>query len=304
MYDLIITGGGPAGLTAGIYAKRSLLKTLLLEKGIVGGQVNITDIIENYPGFPSLSGTELVEKFQEHVDGLDLEVRQEDVLEIEDRGREKVLKTTGGDISASAVIIASGASPKGLGVPGEKEFRGRGVSYCGTCDGPFFRNQRVLIVGGGDTAIKEAIYLSKIADKVYVAHRRDQLRAEKILQERVLNIPNVEMLWNSILLEIKGEKGVEMTILQNKKTGEKSKLDIDGVFIFVGILPNVDFVDVEKDKWGFIKTNENMETSVKGIFAAGDCRVTPLRQVATAVGDGAIAAFTAEKYIEEMGDIT
>jgi thioredoxin reductase (NADPH) len=300
MYDLIIIGGGPAGFTAGIYAQRYALKTLLIEKESLGGQVMTTDIIENYPGFPSLSGPELVEKFEEHVKGLGLEIKHGEVLSIEDKGEEKIVKTTDGDLSTRAIILSSGAHPRELGVPGEKEFRGRGVSYCGTCDGPFFRNQRILVSGGGDTAITEALYLSRIATDLYVAHRRDELRAEKILQERVLNTPNVEILWSHILLKIDGGDGVEKALLQNKKTREEKWLDVDGVFIFVGILPNSDFVDVDKDESGFIQTDENMETSVKGIYAAGDCRVTPLRQVATAVGDGAIAAFSAEKYISRI----
>lgn len=300
MYDLIIIGGGPAGFTSGIYAQRYALNTLLIEKESLGGQVMTTDIIENYPGFPSLSGPELVEKFEEHVKGLGLEIRQSEVLKIEDKGEEKIVKTTEGDLRTTAIILSSGAHPRELGVPGEKEFRGRGVSYCGTCDGPFFRNQRILLVGGGDTAITEALYLSRIATDLYVAHRRDELRAENILQERVLNTPNVEILWSNILLKIDGGDGVEKALLQNKKTGEEKWLDVEGVFIFVGILPNSDFVDVDKDEAGFIQTDENLGTSVKGIYAAGDCRVTPLRQVATAVGDGAIAAFSAEKYISRM----
>jgi thioredoxin reductase (NADPH) len=299
MYDLIIIGGGPAGFTAGIYAQRYALKTLLIEKESLGGQVAITDIIENYPGFPRLTGPALVEKFEAHVKGLGLETTYGEVLSIEDKGEEKILKTTGGDLSTRAVILSSGAHPKELGVPGEKEFRGRGVSYCGTCDGPFFRNQRILVVGGGDTAITEALYLGRIASDLYVAHRRDELRAEKILQERLFGAENIELLWSNILLKIDGGDGVEKALLQNKKTGEEKWLNVDGVFIFVGILPNSDFADVDKDDWGFIKTDEYMETSVKGIYAAGDCRLTPLRQVATAVGDGAIAAFSAEKYISK-----
>jgi thioredoxin reductase (NADPH) len=300
MYDLIIIGGGPSGFTAGIYAQRYALKTLLIEKESLGGQVMTTDIIENYPGFPKLTGPELVEKFEEHVKGLDLEIKHDEVLSVEDKGEEKIIKTTDGDLSTRAIILSSGAYPSELGVPGEKEFRGRGVSYCGTCDGPFFRNQRILVIGGGDTAITEALYLSRIVSDLYVAHRRDELRAENILQERVLNTPNVEILWSNILLKIDGGDGVEKALLQSKKTGEEKWLDVDGIFIFVGILPNSDFVDVDKDEVGFIKTDENMETSVEGIYAAGDCRVTPLRQVTTAVGDGAIAAFSAEKYISKM----
>ncbi|MBI5286980.1 MAG: thioredoxin-disulfide reductase [Deltaproteobacteria bacterium] len=301
MFDLIIIGGGPSGLTAGIYAVRAGLNTILLEKALVGGQIAVSDIIENYPGFPSISGAKLMEAFERHARGLGLEIRFTEVLSVEDEGREKVLKTTDGDLAAKAVIVATGARPKRLGVPGEKEFTGKGVSYCATCDGPFFRNQKVLVVGGGDTAVKEAIYLSTIASRVYIAHRRDRLRAEKIIQEKALSTHNIEVLWGHILKEIKGSNGVERVVLHDLKGNTIKEMDVEGVFIFVGVNPATDFVDVEKDRNSFIIANQKMETSRKGIFAAGDCRVTPLRQVSTAVGDGAIAAFMASKYIEEMG---
>ena len=301
MYDLIIIGGGPAGLTAGIYAQRARLKTLLLEKEIVGGQIAVSDVIENYPGFSSISGAELMEKFEQHAKGFGLEIKLTDVTDVQDKGKEKIVKTSEGDLITKAVIVATGAKPRRLGVPGEKEFTGKGVSYCATCDGPFFKGQRVLVVGGGDTAIKEAVYLSKIASTVYLAHRRDQLRAEKIIQEKAFSTPNIKMLFSHILKEIKGKTGVEKVTLQNLKDNTVKELDIEGVFIFVGINPTTDFVDVEKDKQGFIKTDQDMRTSVNGIFAAGDCRTTPLKQVSTAVGDGALAAYMVEKYIEELG---
>jgi len=301
MYDLIIIGGGPAGLTAGIYAQRARLKTLLLEREIVGGQIAVSDVIENYPGFSSISGAELMEKFEQHAKGLGLEIKLTDVTDVQDKGKEKIVKTSEGDLITKAVIIATGAKPRRLGVLGEKEFTGKGVSYCATCDGPFFKGQRVLVVGGGDTAIKEAVYLSKIASTVYLAHRRDQLRAEKIIQEKAFSTPNIKMLLSHILKEIKGKTGIEKVTLQNLKDNTVKELDIEGVFIFVGINPTTDFVDVEKDKQGFIKTDQDMRTSVNGIFAAGDCRTTPLKQVSTAVGDGALAAYMVEKYIEELG---
>ena len=301
MYDLIIIGGGPAGLTAGIYAQRARLKTLLLEKEIVGGQIAVSDVIENYPGFSSISGAELMEKFEQHAKGLGLEIKLTDVTDVQDKGKEKIVKTSEGDLITKAVIVATGAKPRRLGVPGEKEFTGKGVSYCATCDGPFFKGQQVLVVGGGDTAIKEAVYLSKIASTVYLAHRRDQLRAEKIIQEKAFSTPNIKMLLSHILKEIKGKTGIEKVTLQNLKDNTVKELDIEGVFIFVGINPTTDFVDVEKDKQGFIKTDQDMRTSVNGIFAAGDCRTTPLKQVSTAVGDGALAAYMVEKYIEELG---
>lgn len=300
MYDLIIIGGGPAGFTAGIYAQRARLKTMLLEREMLGGQIAVSDVIENYPGFPSISGAGLMEKFEAHARGLGLEIKMADVVDIQDKGKEKIVKTSEGDLAAKAVIVATGAKPKRLGVIGEKEFTGKGVSYCATCDGPFFKGQNVLVVGGGDTAVKEAVYLSKIAGKVYLAHRRDELRAEKVIQEKAFSTTNIEMLLSYILKEIKGKIGVEKVILQNLKDNTLKEIQVEGVFVFVGINPTTDFVDVEKDENGFIKTDRNMQTSVKGIFAAGDCRITPLKQVSTAVGDGAIAAFMADRYIDGL----
>lgn len=300
MLDLVIIGGGPAGLTAGIYAQRYMLKTLLLEKQATGGQMATSDVIENWPGIKSISGMELSERFEDHARSLGLEIQIAEVIGIEDRVSQKVIRTTEGEIEAKAVIIATGAHPKELGVPGEREFRGKGVSYCGTCDGPFFRGKRVLVVGGGDTAIKEAIYLSKLARRVYLVHRRDKLRAERMLQERIFSIDNVEIKWSYLLDRIEGSGGVERVVIHHKGTGKEETVDVEGVFIFIGIAPNTGFIDVEKDEWGFIITNEGMETSIRGIFAAGDCRATPLRQITTAVGDGAIAAFMAERYIEGL----
>lgn len=300
MYDLVIIGGGPAGLTAGIYAQRARLKTVLLEREFVGGQIAVSDVIENYPGFPSISGAGLMEKFEEHAKGLGLEIKFAEVQTITDDGKMKVLRTSEGEIRTKAVIVATGAKPRRLGVPGEKELTGKGVSYCATCDGPFFRNLRVMVVGGGDTAVKEAVYLSKIASKVYIVHRRDKFRAEKILQEKLDKTANIEQLKNHILKEIVAENGVvKKAVVEDLKGCVKKDIELEGVFVFVGINPTTDFADVEKDDKGFIKTNAKMETSVRGIFAAGDCRITPLLQVATAVGDGAIAAFSAEAYIEE-----
>ncbi|MBE7413719.1 MAG: thioredoxin-disulfide reductase [Deltaproteobacteria bacterium] len=301
MYDLVIIGGGPAGLTAGIYAQRARLKTVLLEKQMVGGQIAVSDVIENYPGFPSISGAGLMEKFEEHARGLGLEIRLAGVLDIALEGGVKVLKTTEGEIRAKAVIIATGAKPKRLGVPGEKELTGKGVSYCATCDGPFFRNLKVLVVGGGDTAVKEAVYLSRIAAKVYISHRRDRFRAEKMHQEKLESTPNIEILKSHILTHIKEEAGlVKSALLDDIKTGEQKSIDVEGVFIFVGINPTTDFADVDKDDRGFIKTDAKLQTSMPGVFAAGDCRTTPLLQVATAVGDGAIAAASAIDYIEHF----
>jgi len=300
MYDLVIIGGGPGGLSAGIYAIRLGLNTLLVEREMVGGQIALSDLIENYPGFPSISGAGLMEKFEGHARGLGLEIKFTDVQDVASQGNVKVLKTSDGEITTKSVIVATGAKPRRLGVAGEKEFTGKGVSYCATCDGPFFKGLRVVVVGGGDTALKEAVYLSKMAKTVYIVHRRDQFRGEKIQQKRAEEASNVEFLKSHTLKEIKGDKVVEKVVLEDLKTKETRVLDSEGVFIFVGINPTTDFIDVDKDELGFIKTNQKMETSVPGVFAAGDCRTTPLLQVATAVGDGAIAAYTAADYVEGL----
>ncbi|MBI5885455.1 MAG: thioredoxin-disulfide reductase [Deltaproteobacteria bacterium] len=299
MYDLVIIGGGPGGLTAGIYAQRSRLKTVLIEKEMVGGQIAVSDVIENYPGFPSISGAGLMEKFEEHARGLGLEITFDTVENITLDGNVKVLKTTEGEMRAKAVIVATGAKPRRLGVPGEKELTGKGVSYCATCDGPFFRGRSVMVVGGGDTAVKEAVYLSKLAAKVYIVHRRDKFRAERMHLERAEAAPNIEFLTSSTLKEIKAASGVVVAAaVEDLKTSRLKDIPVDGVFIFVGINPTTDFVDVDKDESGFIKTGLTLETSIPGIYAVGDCRQTPLLQVATAVGDGAIAAHMVDGYVE------
>jgi len=302
MLDLLIIGGGPAGLTAGIYAQRFRLKTLLVEREMVGGQIAVSDVIENYPGFPSISGAGLMEKFEEHAKKFGLEIKLAEIISITTEHGIKVVKTSEGELRAKAVIVATGAKPSRLGVQGEKKFTGKGVSYCATCDGPFFRGLTVMVVGGGDTAIKEAYYLSKLAAKVYIVHRRDKFRAEKLLIEKIEAAPNIELLKNHVLKEVNGGMVVKSVFVEDVKTSAVKEIPVDGVFIFVGINPTTDFVDVDKDAKGFIKTNQKMETSVPGIFAAGDCRTTPLLQVATAVGDAAIAAFTAEAYIDGLGE--
>lgn len=300
VFDVVIIGGGPAGLTAGIYVKRAMLDALLIERMGVGGQIIVTDLVENFPGFLEISGADLAGKFEQHALKFGLEMKgMVEVDAIEDRGQIKVLKTGDGDIETKAVIIATGTTPKKLGVKGELDFTGRGVSYCATCDGFFFRDKVVVVIGGGDSAITEAIYLAKIVKKVIVVHRRDALRAEKINQEHAFSNPKISFVWDSVLDEIMGKNIVEKVILRNVKTNAITELQTDGVFIYVGLIPNTAFADVKKDEWGFIIANDKMETSVKGIFAAGDCRVTPLRQIATAVGDGAIAAVSCERYLEQ-----
>ncbi len=301
MYDLVIIGDGPAGLSAGIYAVRYGLDTLILEKDVISGQIALTDIVENYPGFSSIAGMELMDKFKEHAEDAGVTTEDGEVLSIKSDGDKKIISTDEGEIEAKAVIIATGANPRHLGVPGEEEFAGRGVSYCATCDGPFFRGKNVAVIGGGDTAITDALILSNIASKVYVVHRRDELRATKVLKDRAFSKNNIEFICDTVLEEIVGSDdvngSVEKVILKNVNSGAINEMAMDGVFIYVGIVPNTDFIDVDKNKAGFIITNDRMETSVDGIYAAGDCRVTPLRQVVTAVSDGAIAAASAHEFV-------
>ncbi|MEA1868827.1 MAG: thioredoxin-disulfide reductase [Euryarchaeota archaeon] len=297
IYDVIIVGAGPAGITAGIYAKRARLETVVIEKLGVGGQIVVSDSVENYPGFPEISGYDLMQKFEEQAKAFDLEIEDGEVIAIRDEGEYKKVLTDDHDYRTRSVIIASGAKPSRLGVKGEEKFIGRGVSFCATCDGFFFRDKDILLVGGGDSAITEALFLSKIVNKVYVAHRRSELRAAKILQERAFANPKIEFVWNSVVEEITGKDTVEGVVLRDVVTEERFRLAVSGVFMYVGLVPNTEFIDAEKDKAGFIQTDERLATSIPGVFAAGDCRTTHLRQVATAVGDGALAVVSAERYL-------
>lgn len=304
MYDLIIIGGGPAGLAAGIYAVRFGLDTLILEKNEISGQISMADIVENYPGFPSISGLELMERYRTHAQEVGVKTRITEVLSVKTEGTKKIISTDSGDFEAKAVIIATGANPKHLGVPGEKEFISKGVSYCAICDGPFFKNKTVVVVGGGNSAVTDALFLAKVAKKVYLVHRRDCLRAARVLQDRVTATPNIELILSTRVLEIVGSKDgvkkVEKVVLQDIKSNETRELSTNGVFIYVGIHPNTEFVNVERDSEGFIKTDRWMETSEKGIYAAGDCSDTPIWQLVAAVRDGAIAATAANEYIEKI----
>jgi len=300
VYDVIIIGGGPAGLSAGIYAKRAMMNTLLIEKLGVGGQIMKTHLIENYPGFPEVSGMDLMQKMEEHVKKFDLDIKFTDVQQIKDGGDVKTVVTSEGEFETKSVIIATGTNPKKLGVPGETKFTGKGVSTCATCDGFFFTGKDVALVGGGDSAIVEAIFLTKMVNKVYVIHRRDELRAEKINQERAFKNPKIEFVWNSNLQSIEGTDTVEKIVVKNKLTGETTEIQVGGVFMYVGIEPGTDFIDADKDEAGFLITGADLSTSIPGIFAAGDCRTTLLRQVATAVGDGALAAVSTERYIAHL----
>ncbi|MBT3387413.1 MAG: thioredoxin-disulfide reductase [Desulfobacula sp.] len=299
-YDLVIIGAGPAGLTAGMYAARARMNVLLLEKAVPGGQILVTDWIENYPGFPEgISGFDLAEKMkiQAQEMGLEIETAEVHSLNLSKELKEIVLKDR--SIFTKSLIIASGASPKNLGI-GEDKFIGKGVSFCATCDAPFFKDKTVVAIGGGDTAVQEAIYLTKFAKKVYLIHRRDELRAAKILQERAFENNKIEIVWDSVATGVEGFFGVESVKIKNVKTLEEKIIKADGCFIWVGILPNASFLNdaVETDEFGFILADIKMQTSVPGVYAAGDVRDTPLRQISTAVGDAAIAALSAEHFIE------
>jgi thioredoxin reductase (NADPH) len=300
-YEVIIIGGGPAGLTAGLYTSRSRLRTLLIETGLFGGQITTTELIENYPGFPQgINGAELSQMMEEQAKRFGLETVNQEVLEVRLEEDWKVVRTHESDYYSEALIISSGTEYRKLGIPGEDAFIGKGVSFCATCDGAFFKDSRIVVVGGGDSAITEALFLTKFSKEVTIIHRRDALRATKIYQERAFANPKIKFLWNSVIQEIKGDKMVQSILVKNVKTNEVKEFQTDGVFLFVGISPRTQFLKgwVQMDEGGYILTNENGETSVKGIFAAGDCRKKLLRQVTTAVGDGATAAFAAEKYLE------
>ncbi len=302
MYDVIIIGGGPAGLAAGLYAARGGLKTLICEEKVFGGQILMSYEVDNYPGFPKgISGMDLMDNFMKQAEKFGVETNYEGIKGIEDQGKTKyVILSNGTKLSTKTIIIAAGASANKLNCPGEKKFTGKGVSYCATCDGAFFRGKPVAVVGGGDSALEEALYLANLASKVYVIHRREQLRAVKVLQDRAFSNKKLEFIFNHVVKEIQGDKFVNGVLIENVKTGELSRLDVDGIFIYVGITPNTKFLEdiIELNEDGYIIVNENMETNIPGIFAAGDIRVTPLRQVLTAAADGAIAASCAQKYIE------
>jgi len=301
-YEVIIIGGGPAGLTAGIYASRARLHTLLIEGALFGGQMTTTETIDNYPGFPEgVTGDELSRLMEEQAKRFGMETVREDVEEITLKGDEKFVRTTESTYLCTALIICTGTEYRKLGVPGEKEFAGKGVSYCATCDAAFFKDNKIIVVGGGDSALTEALFLTKFVEQLTIIHRRDALRATKIYQEKAMANPKIKFLWNSVVQEIKGDEVVRAVVVKNVKTGEITEFPTDGAFLFVGLLPRTQFLKgvVQMDEAGYIITNDNCEASVKGIFAAGDCRKKLLRQIATSVGDGATAAFAAEKYLEE-----
>jgi len=306
--DLVIIGSGPAGLGAALYAARAGLDFLLVDKAAAGGQIMNTEFIENYLGFKGeVSGFELVQSFLDHTKLFDIET--EVFFEIKDvktvsKGKKPVFRITGEEkeITARSIIAASGAYPKSLKIKGESNLIGKGISFCATCDAALYRDKEVAVVGGGDTAIEEALFLTKFAKKVYVIHRRDKLRAVKLLQERAFSNEKIDMIWDSIIEEFSGKDHLEEITILNKKTSKKQKRKIDGVFEYIGWMPNSGFLSdiVETDKEGFIKTGRDMSTSMAGIYAAGDVRDTPLRQVITAVSDGAVASMSVDKYLNDL----
>jgi len=303
MYDVIIIGGGPAGLTAGLYNARARLNVLLLERLAPGGQVLTTDSVENYPGFPDgISGFELMDRMKTQAEKFGLKIQSEDVTGLELSPKRKAVLTGGGTLETKAIILCCGATWKRLGIEGEDHLMGKGVSFCATCDGPFYRNQEVAVIGGGDTAVEEAIFLTRFVSKVHLVHRRDKLRATKVLQERAMSHEKIEFLWDSVPVKILGEKGVEGIELKNVKTQSVFRKNVQGVFVFIGTLPNTDIVKglIRLDENGFVVTDDNMQTSVRGVFAAGDIRSKLFRQISTAVGEGATASYAVEKYLENF----
>lgn len=302
LYDVIIIGSGPAGLAAGLYAARGQMQTLILEKGGLGGQIATSWEVENYPGAPvDTTGPSLTERMKEQCVDFGVEFKTEEFKYFEKTGKTFEVTTSSTVYQTRTIIVATGAQPKLLGCPGELEFRGLGVSYCATCDANFFRNMEIAVVGGGDTAIEEAIYLTKFASKVTVVHRRDQLRACKVLQHRAMENEKIEFAWDSVVEEIKGDGLVQSMVLKNVKNGSLTELPVQGVFVYVGLIPHSQYFAgvLEKDARDYLITDEDMATNIPGVFAAGDVRRKSLRQVVTATADGAIAAVNAIKYIED-----
>ncbi|MEJ2068979.1 MAG: thioredoxin-disulfide reductase [Syntrophobacterales bacterium] len=305
-YDLVIIGGGPAGLTAGIYAGRARLCALLIEKLIHGGQMMTTDLVENYPGFPEgISGPDLSDRMRQQAERFGLKIVTGEVLELIPGTPENPVHTLVLEdrrLTTAAVIIATGAQYRRLGVPGEEELTGKGVSFCATCDGALYRDQEIAMVGGGDTALSETLFLTRFAKKIHLIHRRDALRGAKYLQEQVLSHDQVQVHWNSVVEEFLGDQGLEAIKLKDVETGEERDLPVTGCFIAIGIAPNTRWLNdlVALDEWGFVFTNPEMATQIPGIFAAGDVRSKNLWQIATAVGEGAIAAYAVELYLDKL----
>ena len=307
IYDCLIIGAGPAGLGAGLYASRGNLKTLILEKGIVGGQLQVTEEIENYPGMDHMTGPQISDAMEAQTKrfGCDI-VTNCEVAEVDLKSQPKIITTKEGNVyKAKTVIIASGSEHRKLGVPGEEELSGKGVSYCAVCDGAFFKNRKLAVIGGGSSAVEEGSFLTKYASSVTLIHRRDELRAERILQNRFLNNPKTEVIWDTVVEKINGDMlGVTSLSLKNNKTGETSEFPCEGVFIYVGLDPNTQYLEgkLKVDGGGKVITNERMETNIQGVFAAGDIRNTPLKQAVTAASDGSLAATMAIGFVEALED--
>ncbi|MBR7795930.1 MULTISPECIES: thioredoxin-disulfide reductase [Virgibacillus] len=303
MYDVIIAGAGPAGMTAAVYASRANLETLMIERGIPGGQMANTEDVENYPGYDHILGPDLSNKMFEHAKKFGAEYAYGDIKEVIDHGDYKTIVAGNKEYNTRALIITTGAQYKKLGIPGEEELSGRGVSYCAVCDGAFFKEKNLIVIGGGDSAVEEGIYLTRFADKVTVVHRRDALRAQRILQDRAFDNEKIDFIWDTVVEKINEDGGkVGSATLKNNKTGETYEYSIDGVFVYIGMVPLSEpfkSLGITNDE-GYIPTNENMETTIPGIFAAGDIRDKTLRQIVTATGDGSIAAEAAIKYVEDL----
>lgn len=302
-HEAIIIGAGPAGLTAGIYLMRAGVESVLIEKGVMGGTPMNYEHVENYPGFPGgISSPELMLKMAEQAKRFGLPIKEFiEVEEVNSEGDRFIIKAGTDSMESLGVIVCTGTVSVKMGIPGEEEFVGRGISYCATCDGAFFRNLDVAVIGGGDAAIQEGLALTNIVRKVYVIHRRDQLRAQKIIQDRAFKNEKMEFLWNKVPVKIEGKDQVESILIEDTKTHERSRVKVDGVFVYVGARPNTQFLGnlVERDGAGFIVTDENLATKTAGLYVAGDARKKPLRQITTAVGDGALAAVSLEHYIME-----
>ncbi|MCH8815587.1 MAG: thioredoxin-disulfide reductase [Chloroflexi bacterium] len=300
-FDVVIIGGGPAGLAAGLYAARGRHRSLLLEKGVIGGQIALTELVENYPGIPSINGFDLAQAMHKQAEDHGLETRYEDVVGIEKSDRKWRISIADGEILTKALILTAGAEYDKLGVPGEERLIGKGVSYCATCDAAFFKGQEVVVVGGGDAALDEGLFTTRFADKVTIIHRRDQLRASRILQDRAFANDKIDFLWNTVVTEIVGGDQVEEVKLKHVETGEESTLSTAAVFVFIGQHPNSDFLGefVETDARGHVLVDDWMKTELPGLFAAGDVRQNSARQVASSVGDGVTAAIAADHYISD-----
>jgi thioredoxin reductase (NADPH) len=304
-YDVVVVGAGPGGLTAGMYSARSELNTVCIEKLMPGGQIANTELVEDYPGFESISGFELAKKMQDHAIKFGLNIITDNISKIKLDGRYRIVEGDNETYKAKAIIVATGGHPRLLGVPGEKEMSGRGVSYCAICDGAFFKGQVIAVVGGGDAAVEEGMYLTKFGSKVYIIHRRDELRAQKIIQNRAFNNDKVEFIWDTVVTKVNGKDKIESIAIKNVKTGETKTMPVGALFPFIGFVPNSDIFDfdVKKDESGYIITDPiTTQTSVEGVYAIGDVRKQLCKQVTNAVGDGTTAAVAADKYIESWND--